>query len=144
MTGQPKPLILVVDDDIFQHKIVEMILGRDGYQLAFASGGEEALRFVEQTHADLILMDVQMPELSGLETTRRLKSQPHLAHMPILMISGASDDKVVAQCLQSGAADFVLKPFDRVILPAKVALLLGLAANAHQQATGEEKNGTKA
>ncbi len=130
MAEQNKPLILVVDDDDFQHRVVEKILGHDLYQLAFASGGEEALCFLEGAHADLILLDVQMPGLDGLETIRRLKSVPRLAQVPVLMISGDMDSKVVAQCLQEGASDFVVKPFDRVILPAKVALLLGYSASA--------------
>ncbi len=125
MTEQRKPRILVVDDDDFQHKVVDRILGQAHYELVFASSGEEALHELEQAPIDLVLMDVQMPGLGGLETTRRLKSLPHLAAVPVVMISGGSDDKIVAQCLQAGAVDFVIKPFDRAILPSKVAALLG-------------------
>ncbi len=132
MTVQHKPLILVVDDDDFQHRVVEKILGQDQYQLVFASGGEEALRFLAVAHVDLILMDVQMPGLGGLEALRRLKLLPRLVQVPVLMISGDTDSKIVAQCLQEGATDFVVKPFDRVILPAKVALLSGSSASASQ------------
>ena len=130
MTLAQKRSVLVVDDDMFQHKIVDMVLGKAQYELAFVSSGEDAIHFLRHTAVDLILMDVQMPGLGGLEATRRLKAMPHLAHVPILIASGESDDLVIAACLQAGAADFVLKPFNRTVLPAKVALLAGLSVPA--------------
>ncbi len=141
MTLPQKRSILVVDDDDFQHKIVELVLGQLHYQLAFAFSGEDAIRFLQLNSVDLILMDVQMPGLGGLEATRRLRSMTNLAHVPILMATGESDDLVLAQCLKAGAADFVLKPFDRTILPAKVALLSGLAATMPLRSAMEDKNG---
>ncbi len=124
-----KRWVLVVDDDEFQHKIVNMVLGQAHYQLAYAVSGEDAIDFLQHTPVDLVIMDVQMPGLGGLGATRQLKAMPHLAHVPILMTSGEGDDLILAQCLQAGAADFVFKPFDRTTLPAKVALLCGLASD---------------
>lgn len=141
MTLPHKPRVLVVDDDAFQHKIVDMVLGNTHYQLSFATSGEEAIAILEQTPADLVLMDVQMPGIGGLEATRRLKSMPHLTHMPILMASGEGDDQVVAQCLQAGAVDFVFKPFDRATLPAKVSLLSIQAVDASVQPVGGPGDG---
>lgn len=123
--------MLVVDDDAFQQKIVAKILGTDQYQLAFADGGEEALNLLRRARVDVILMDVQMPHLDGLETTRRLKAMPHLAAVPVVMISGKSEGNVVVQCLKAGAADFVVKPFDKEALLAKVARLCGLPAKVN-------------
>lgn len=124
---EQKRWILVVDDDEFQHKIVDMVLGQVHYQMAFASSGEDAIQFLQHTAVALVLMDVQMPGLGGIETTRQLRAMPHLAHVPILMASGDSDEQVLAQCLQAGASDIVLKPFNRTTLPAQVASFCGLA-----------------
>ena len=140
MTRPQKPQVLVVDDDDFQQKIVSLVLSDTQYQLAFVCSGEEAIHFLQHTQVDLVLMDVQMPGIGGLEATRRLKSMPHLAQMPILIASGEIDDLVVAQCLQAGAADFVLKPFNRTILSAKVASLSGLAASMALETANERKD----
>lgn len=141
MTLPYKPRVLVVDDDAFQHKIVDMVLGNTHYHLSFACSGEEAIAMLEHTRADLILMDVQMPGIGGLEATRRLKSMPHLIHIPILMASGEGDDQVVAQCLQAGAVDFVFKPFDRATLPAKVSLLSSNAGAVSEHPAGGPRDG---
>jgi CheY-like chemotaxis protein len=136
MTEQRKPRILVVDDDDFQHRFVERILGQVHCELAFACSGEEALQQLALAPVDLILMDVQMPGMDGLETTRKLKSMPHLAGVPVLMVSGGGEAKIVAQCLEAGAVDFVVKPFDRVVLPGKVAALLEPPAAMVKQGDG--------
>jgi len=68
-----------------------------------------------------LLMDVVMPDIDGLEMTRRLKATPHLSKVPIMMISGKSEGNIVMSCLKAGAVDFAVKPFDLTILKAKVA-----------------------
>lgn len=132
MAEQLKPLVLVVDDDEYQHKIIAKILGTEKYQLSYVSSGADALNFLRRARVDLILMDVQMPNLDGLETMRRMKAMPHLVNVPIVMISGKSEGNVVVQCLKSGAAAFVVKPFDRDTLLAKVARLSGLTPNTRK------------
>lgn len=123
MANSVQPVILVVDDDDFQHKMIAKILSSDNYQLAFASSGGEAMNILRNTRPDLILMDVMMPDLDGLEMTNRLKNTPHLATIPVMMISGKSEGNVVLNCLKAGAVDFVVKPFNRETLKAKVARL---------------------
>ncbi|PJC14647.1 MAG: response regulator [Comamonadaceae bacterium CG_4_9_14_0_8_um_filter_57_21] len=120
-----KPTLLVVDDDEFQRKILARILGSENYQLLFATSGLEALNQLRKTRPDLILMDVKMPGMDGVEVTRRLKETPRFASIPVVMITGQSDRSVVTDSLKAGAIGFVVKPFDRDKLLAKVAQGLG-------------------
>lgn len=117
------PVVLVVDDDDYQHKLIAKILGSENYKLAFASSGAEAMNILRNTRPDLILMDVMMPDLDGLEMTKRLKQPPHLAGIPVMMISGKSDGNIVLNCMKAGAIDFVVKPFDKEMLKVKIARL---------------------
>lgn len=121
MAEQVRPTILVVDDDEFQHKMVARLLASEPCNLVFAASGAEALKVVGKSVPDLVLMDIQMPGMDGLEVTRRIKSVPHLAAIPVVMITGKSEGNIVVDSLKAGACDFVVKPFDREKLAAKVA-----------------------
>lgn len=123
-----KPTVLVVDDDDFQRKLIGRVLGDAGYRLQFAASGLEALNLLRKSRVDLVLMDVQMPEMDGVEATRRLKAAPHTATIPILMITGKSEIETVKESLQAGAAGFLVKPCVRDTLLAKVAQALGASA----------------
>ena len=124
MAEHVQPTVLVVDDDEFQHKIVAKILEGKGYRLLFAASGIEALSVLRKTSANLVLMDVMMPGMDGLEVVRQMKSAPHLGNIPIIMITGKSDKNIVIESLKAGAVDFVVKPFDRDTLLGKVAQAL--------------------
>jgi CheY-like chemotaxis protein len=121
MAEQVRPTVLVVDDDEFQHKMVARILETENCRLVFVASGAEALKILGTVQPDLILMDVQMPGMDGIETTRRLKAVPRLAKVPVVMITGQSAGTVVVDSLKAGAADFVVKPFEREKLISKVA-----------------------
>jgi CheY-like chemotaxis protein len=118
---QFRPTVLVVDDDEFQHKMVATILAGQPCHVLFATSGIEALEVIGKGVPDLILMDVQMPGMDGVEVMRRLKAVPRFASVPVVMITGKSEGTVVADCLKAGAADFVVKPFDWHTLISKVA-----------------------
>jgi len=124
MAGRVQPIVLVVDDDEFQHRIVGQILEHKGYHLTFAGGGIEALKIMRKTHPNLILMDVMMPDMNGLEVVRYIKSAPQLADIPIIMMTGKSDKNIVIESLNAGAISFVVKPFDRDTLLSKVVQTL--------------------
>jgi CheY-like chemotaxis protein len=124
MAGRVQAVVLIVDDDEFQHKIISKILEGENYRLIFAVSGMEALSVLRKTHPDLILMDVMMPGMDGLEVVRQMKSAPHLADIPIVMITGKSDKEIVMESLKAGAIDFVVKPFDPDTLLGKVRQLL--------------------
>ena len=124
MAGRVQPIVLVVDDDEFQHRIVGQILEHKGYHLTFAGSGIEALKIMRKTHPSLILMDVMMPDMDGLEVVRYIKSAPQLADIPIIMMTGKSDKNIVIESLNAGAVGFVVKPFDRDTLLSKVVQTL--------------------
>ena len=121
LVDQMRPTVLVVDDDQFQHKIVAKILEAENCRLVFAASAADALEVMGKQRPDLVLMDVQMSEMDGIEATRRLKAVPAFAHVPVIMITGKSEGNVVVDSLRAGAADFVVKPYVRDTLIAKVA-----------------------
>jgi CheY-like chemotaxis protein len=114
-----------VDDDDFQHKLIGKLLEKKDYHLIFAGNGSDALNMMRNVQPDLILMDVMMPDMDGLETMRNMKAEPQFAKIPVIMITGKSDGQVVSDSMKVGAADFVVKPFDKATLIAKVNRALG-------------------
>ncbi|MEP6877813.1 MAG: response regulator [Nitrosospira sp.] len=124
MADRVYPTVLVVDDDDFQRTIVGKTLEAKNYRLLFAEGGLQALEILHNQRPDLILMDVMMPDIDGIETTRRLKAMPQFANVPVVMMTGKSVGNIVIESLQAGATDFVVKPIDRETLIGKVADIL--------------------
>jgi CheY-like chemotaxis protein len=119
------PLVLVVDDDEVVRKLVGSILRDERYRLMFAAGAEEALRLLRSVRPDVILMDIEMPGMDGMQATRQIKADPRLADVPIVMITGHSDSAVVRASFRCGAVDFIVKPFDRDKMIARVAAAAG-------------------
>ena len=110
-----------MDDDQFQCKLLERMLGNADYGAVVAHSGAEALALLRRQQPDMILMDVALPDLNGVEITRRLKSSPRTAATPIVMITGHSERQVLQASLKAGAVDFLVKPFDREVLLNKIA-----------------------
>lgn len=115
-----RPLVLVVDDDEFERKLAGELLSATPYDLLFATSGTEALNLMRERRPDLILMDMVMPEINGLETLRRLKTSHRFADIPVMMVTGQSEKDLVVECLKAGAVDFVVKPLDRDVFLKKV------------------------
>ncbi len=124
LADRVRPLVLVVDDDPFQRQIAGKLLEKEKYRLVFAGSGFEALNIIRKTQPDLILMDVKMPNMNGIETTRRLKTIPQFASVPVIMVTGNSEGATVRDSLKAGAVNFVVKPYDSDTLLAKVAQAL--------------------
>ena len=116
--------IFVIDDDVFQHNIIKHLLGEDKYNVVFISGGIEAIYVLLRTRPDLILLDINMPDFDGLEVLRKIKQYRHISGVPIIMISGMCEKRVVMQSMLHGAIDFIAKPFDHNILLNKIRELL--------------------
>jgi diguanylate cyclase (GGDEF)-like protein len=112
--------ILVVDDDVDIARFVELNLRDHGYEVAVARDGEEALEMVSSLHPDLILLDVMMPRIDGFEVAQKVRKNPRTANTSIIMLTAKalSQDKVTG--LQSGADDYIIKPFDPVELLARI------------------------
>ena len=129
LASQVRATVLVVDDDEFQHKLVARLLESEPYQLKCAASGSEALNVLCRTRPDLILMDLVMPDMNGLDVIRRLKGDPQLERIPVIMITGNSERETVLGSIQVGAIDFIVKPFDRKTLVAKLARALGTSGS---------------
>jgi len=115
-----QPLVLVVDDDRFQHKVLGQLLAAAEAELVFVTSATEAIAGLHKRRPDLILMDVSLPDVNGVEATRLLKSAAQFAAIPVIMITGVGGKTMVVDSLKAGATDFVVKPFDKVVLLGKV------------------------
>jgi CheY-like chemotaxis protein len=122
--------VLLVDDDEFMRQVLVRMLRDEPYELLQAASAVEALAAVSRRRPDLILMDVSLPDLDGVEVTRRLKEVPEYASIPVVMISGQSERRIIVDSLKAGAADFVVKPVEREVLVHKLSRLLTGSASA--------------
>jgi signal transduction histidine kinase len=116
--------ILIVDDEAVTRDILEGFLFREGYDLAFAADGQEALAFVEKSPPDMILLDVMLPEIDGFEICRRLKGHSRWRHIPIILITALGGKEDLIRGLDAGADDFLRKPVNDLELRARVRSLL--------------------
>jgi diguanylate cyclase (GGDEF)-like protein len=120
VTEPPSALVLVVDDDEDIARFVEVNLKLHGFEVLLAADGAEALEVIARRRPDLAVVDVMMPNIDGLELTRRLRADPMTAALPVIMLTakGLTVDKVVG--LTAGADDYLVKPFDTSELIARV------------------------
>ncbi len=116
--------ILVVDDDEENREMLARRLTREGHRVQVAPGGGEALDALRRLPIDVILLDVMMPDLDGRAVLQRLKSDPDLREIPVLMISALDDMDSVVRCIELGAEDYLPKPFDPVLLRARIGACL--------------------
>ena len=114
--------VLVVDDERQIRDLLGEFLEREGYEVFLASAGEEAIELAERKIPHAILLDVKMPGIDGIEVCKRLKAEPKTQFIPVIMITGYVDNKMVA--IESGADDFVNKPIDLVELAVRVKSIL--------------------
>jgi adenylate cyclase len=130
------PRILIVDDNETNRDILATRLGAHGYDLKQAADGEEALAAAKEHLPDLILLDVMMPKLDGIEVCKRLKGDPGMPFMPIILCTAKSDTKDVVTGLEAGADEYLTKPIDQVALVARVKSVLRLK-QLHDQVTAQ-------
>jgi CheY-like chemotaxis protein len=126
-----RPLVLVVDDDALARQLITRALDPQAYELRYAGDGIEALNQLRRMRPDVILMDVRMPGLDGVSLTQRLKAEPQLARIPIILMTGDSSRQTLASSIDVGAAAFLLKPYTRESLTAKLEKVLGLHGHRH-------------
>lgn len=119
--------ILIVDDEPNIVISLEFLMKREGFEVAIARDGEEALNRVEQHLPDLILLDVMMPKKSGFEVCQQLRANPAHAELKIIMLTAKGRDTEVTKGLDLGADAYMTKPFSTKDLVAQVKSLLGLA-----------------
>lgn len=116
--------ILVVEDEEDILELVRYNLAREGYQVSLAGSGEQALRTVREALPHLIVLDLMLPELDGLEVCKRVKQDPRTAHIPVVMLTAKGEESDVVTGLELGADDYVTKPFSPKVLVARIRAVL--------------------
>jgi CheY-like chemotaxis protein len=113
--------ILVVDDNEMNRDLLSRRLRRDGHTVVIAEHGRAALDALARDPYDLVLLDIMMPELTGYEVLEIMKKDATLQHIPVVMITAATEEDSIVRCLLLGADDHLPKPFNPAILRARVA-----------------------
>lgn len=119
-----RPNILVIDDEVSHFDVIDALFNRQNYQLYYASSGEDAIVSLNAFKPDLILLDVLMPGISGIEVCRRIKALPQWQSVPIIIVTILDTKTNLTSCVKAGADDFITKPFDSIELRTRVHSML--------------------
>jgi len=120
MTRTEQPSVLLVEDEPAQREVLSYNLEAEGFRVAQAENGDEALVLVEEETPDIIVLDWMLPAVSGIEVCRRLKTKPETRGIPIIMLSARSEEVDRVRGLETGADDYVVKPYSVIELMARV------------------------
>ncbi len=118
------PLILIVDDEPVNFSVIKTLLLKDGYQLAYIDNGIEIISKLAELQPDLLLLDVMMPEINGIEICRKIKSDPDWQDLPIIIVTALNTKEDLSESLDAGADDFISKPVHGLELRARVKSML--------------------
>ena len=130
--------VLIVDDEYSGRQTLESVLDGNGYHIEMAENGFEALEKVRSVQPDVILLDIMMPGMTGFEVCEKIRSDPHIAEIPIIVLTALDDRDSLLNALKAGADDFITKPFDRYELRAR---LLGITKlNRYRKLVQERAN----
>jgi DNA-binding response OmpR family regulator len=129
--------ILVVDDQPLNCTLLKAMLEQQNYLVELASNGQEALEKLNEHSIDIVLLDVMMPVMDGFETAPLIKKQAGDVYLPIIFITALEDHQSFEKCLEVGGDDFIHKPFDKIILSAKIK------AHARTRRLSQEANRQK-
>ena len=116
----PAGRVLVVDDDPLNRMLLTRSLEQEGHRVGSVAGGQEALEILREKPFDVVLLDIVMPELDGVSVLERLKRDPVLQHVPVIMISAVDEIDTVVRCIEMGSEDYLPKPFNPVLLRARI------------------------
>jgi len=131
----PQMTILVVDDEPDLVELITYNLEQQGFNILSASDGAQALELAKSRLPDLIVLDVMMPKLTGLEVAKRLRAQTETASMPIIMLTAKAEEADELGGLGAGADDYITKPFSMQVLVARINALTRRTATTHGQST---------
>ncbi|MBW6476151.1 MAG: HAMP domain-containing histidine kinase [Chromatiales bacterium] len=120
--------ILVVDDHDLNRRLVTAVLGKRGFQVLEAEHGEQALAIVDSQHVDLVLLDIEMPVLNGVQTLLKLREIYSIIDLPVVMFTANDEEERVVELLSLGANDYVVKPFKPDIATARIRTQLSISA----------------
>lgn len=119
-----QPLIMVVEDEAAISTLLEYNLTREGYDVRVAADGEEGLLRIEEDGPDLVVLDWMLPKISGIEVCRRLRSKPETRNVPVIMLTARSEEADRVRGLDTGADDYLTKPFSMSELSARIKAVL--------------------
>lgn len=119
-----KEHILIVEDDEDILELIKYNLTKDGYKISFEMSGEGALSFLSAKTPDLILLDIMLPEIDGLEVCRTIKADSNLKVIPIIMLTAKGEEADIVSGLEMGADDYITKPFSPKVLIARIKTVL--------------------
>ena len=118
--AQSQPCVLVVEDEGAQREVLKYNLEAEGFEVVLAENGDEAMLLVAEEQPDLIVLDWMLPNVSGIEVCRRVKADPQTRQIPIVMLSARSEEVDRVRGLETGADDYVVKPYSVVELMARL------------------------
>lgn len=124
MAHTTQPVVLLVEDEPAQREVLAYNLEAEGFRVVQAGNGEDALMLVDEDTPDIIILDWMMPELSGIEVCRRLKMRPDTRAIPIIMLSARAEEVDRIRGLETGADDYVIKPYSVLELMARARVQL--------------------
>ena len=119
--------VLVVDDDPVIQRLLRVNFEMEGYIVLIANDGVEGLEKARVERPDIVVLDIMMPKMSGLDVTRALKADPETASIPVLLLSAKAQEADLRAGDESGADDYLTKPFEPLLLLQRVELLLAAA-----------------
>ena len=120
----PKPLALVVEDEAALATLLRYNLEKQGYRVAEAADGQEALNLIQEEKPDVVLLDWMLPTLSGIEVCRQIRREPATRDTPVIMLTARTEDRDAVRALNTGADDYITKPFNIDALLARIRALL--------------------
>jgi CheY-like chemotaxis protein len=126
--------ILAIDDEKANRELLRRRLERQGYTVQLGESGERCLELVSKSRFDLILLDLGMPGMDGIEVLQKLKQDPVHRSIPVIMVSGSDDTEKIVKCILLGAEDYIFKPFNPVLLKARIGTSLEKSRLRKQQA----------
>jgi len=120
--------ILVVEDEVHIQRLVRLVLEKQGYTVSVAGNGDECLKQLgEGLNPDLVLLDILMPGIDGLQVLRTIKGNPSLKHLSVVLLTALAQENVVLQGIKLGARDYIRKPFSPKDLVQRIAKYLPAA-----------------
>ena len=137
-----KEKILIVDDDAVMARTIHRLIS-ENYKSFMAGSGKDAIEYLKKYDADLVLLDVSMPEMDGFETLRRIRQIDGLSELPVLFLTARDDTAVEIECLKAGASDFIKKPVDPGVLKLRVAHIIEFNALKNHLANEVERQISK-
>jgi CheY-like chemotaxis protein len=122
-----QPVVLVADDEEDIKVVLRMFLEAVGYEVVTAFDGLDALEQIKSTKPDVVLMDIMMPVIDGIEVVRQMKATPGIRDIPVVMLTAAAQSDMVERAIQAGAADYIVKPFEPETVQRAIEKVLGTA-----------------